>query len=248
MADRVTTVSQAMKNELNAHYQIPLEKIAVIPNALEAGHVKLRVDRARIRRKYGIDRTAPIILSIGRLEYQKGPDILLEAIPAVLREQPSARFLFAGEGSMRLRLETRRNSLGVAHAAHFVGFVPYSELLEILNSADIVCIPSRNEPFGIALLQAWAAEKPVVATDVGGLGENIDDGVDGLKVSPIPSSLAQAICNLLASPAAMKKLGKNGAKRVKSFSWSKIASLLLDTYSIVLQKTPQQEIATRTIK
>jgi glycogen(starch) synthase len=154
IADRVTTVSQAMKNELNAHYQIPLEKIAVIPNALDPAHVKLKVDHARIRSKYQIDPLAPVILAMGRLEYQKGPDILLEAIPAVLGEHPNARFLFAGEGSMKTRLKTRCNAMGVAHATHFLGFVPHSELLEILNSVDIVCIPSRNEPFGMALLEA----------------------------------------------------------------------------------------------
>lgn len=244
IADRVTTVSQAMKEELNARYQVPLEKITVIPNALEPGDVKLKVDRARIRSRYGIDRSAPVVLSMGRLEYQKGPDILLEAIPAVLREHPDARFLFAGQGSMRTALEARCNTLGIAHATHFLGFVPHSEFLEILNSVDMVCIPSRNEPFGIALLQAWAAEKPVVAADVGGLHENIDDGVDGLKASPTPSSLAQAVSNLLSSPATMKELGKHGARKVKNFSWRKIVGQLVDIYSTVLQKPPQLENTT----
>jgi glycogen(starch) synthase len=243
IADRVTTVSQAMKNELNVRYQVPLEKIAVIPNALDPAHVKLRVDHARIRSKYQIDPSAPVILAMGRLEYQKGPDILLEAIPAVLGKHPNARFLLAGEGSMMTRLNTRCDAMGVAHATHFLGFVPHSELLEILNSVDIVCIPSRNEPFGMALLEAWAAEKPVIAADVGGLHENIDDGVDGLKVSPSPSSLAQAISDLLSSPDMMKKLGRHGAKKVKNFSWSKIVGELLDTYSMVLQKPPQRDNA-----
>ena len=234
IADRVTTVSQSMKNELNKHYQIPFEKIDVVPNALEPVHVKLKVDRGRVRSRYGIPSSGPLVLTMGRLEYQKGPDILLEAIPTVLKSRPDTRFVFAGEGSMKTHLRIRCNTLGVAHATWFLGFVPHSELLELLNSVDIVCIPSRNEPFGIALLQAWAAEKPVVATDVGGLGENVDHLVNGVKVSPSPGSLAEGICHLLNSRATMKQLGKQGARKVREFSWTKIIGRLLDTYSTVL--------------
>jgi glycogen(starch) synthase len=248
IATRVTTVSQAMKNELNAHYQVPLDKIAVIPNALDPAHVKLKVDRARIRSKYQIDRSAPTILAMGRLEYQKGPDILLEAIPAILREHPTATFLFAGEGSMSARLKARCDAMGVGESTHFLGFVPHSEVLEILNSVDMVCIPSRNEPFGMVLLEAWAAQKPVVAADVGGLSENINDGVNGLKVSPSPSSLAEAICSLLGSPSTMRKFARNGAKNVKNFSWRKIVGEFLETYSMVLRKSPQQEVVHPTSK
>ncbi|MEM2863653.1 MAG: glycosyltransferase family 4 protein [Candidatus Bathyarchaeia archaeon] len=115
--------------------------------------------------------------------------------------------------------------------------MPHWEYLELLNSCDILCFPSRNEPFGIVLLEAWAAGKPVVASDVGGLGENIENFIDGVKVYVNPESVAWGINHLLNSPEAMRKVAEGGAIKVKNFDWRILARKLKNTYLSVLEKS-----------
>jgi glycogen(starch) synthase len=233
IADRITTVSHHMKKELNWLYNIPPDKIDVVPNAIDPTKYKLNVDPGRIKEKYGIHPLAPTVGFIGRLEYQKGPDLLVEAIPNVLANRWDTKFVFIGQGSMKSHLETRAKELGIAHATRFLDFVPYWHFRELLNSCDIICLPSRNEPFGIALLEAWGAAKPVVATDVGGLGENIENFVDGIKVYVNPDSVAWGINYLLNSPDMMKNLSQKATKKVLAFKWENAISKVTDTYSTV---------------
>ena len=110
-------------------------------------------------------------------------------------------------------------------------------MIELLNSVDIVCIPSRNEPFGVVLLEAWAAGRPVVAMDVGGLGENIGNFMDGVKVNPHPDSVAWGIMYLLNNPDAMKQISENGRNKVEQFSWTNIAKQLVKTYRLALERS-----------
>ncbi|MFH1328595.1 MAG: glycosyltransferase family 4 protein [Candidatus Bathyarchaeota archaeon] len=236
IANSVTTVSHYMKNELNWLYKIPLEKIDVIPNAIDPSDYQLKVDPGRIKETLNIHPLAPTVGFIGRLEYQKGPDLLIDAIPKVLAKRGDIKFIFAGQGSMRSYLERRVEDLGITYAVRFLGFVPYWHFRELLNSFDIICLPSRNEPFGIALLEAWATGRPVVTTDVGGLGENIDNFINGVKVYTNSDSVAWGINYLLNSPDLMKKLSEEGIKKVKEFSKEKTIGRLVDIYYRVLEK------------
>jgi glycosyltransferase involved in cell wall biosynthesis len=137
---------------------------------------------------------------------------------------------------MKVYLQNRATELGVDHAMRFPGWLTFPSLIELLNSVDIVCIPSRNEPFGIVLLEAWAAGRPVVATEVGGLHENITNFVDGVQVYPHPGSVAWGITYLLNNPDAMKKISENGKKKVKTFSWTNVANQLVKTYKQALER------------
>jgi len=236
ICDRVTTVSTSMMNELNWLYKIPIEKIDVIPNAIDPRKHRVHVDPGRVKEKYGIHPLAPVVLFMGRIEYQKGPDLLVEAIPRVLSNRWDVKFIFVGGGGMRSYLEHRANEIGVGHATRFLGKVPHWQYLESLNSADIVCIPSRNEPFGIVLLEAWAAGKPVIATDIGGLGDNIENFVDGIKVYHNYESIAWGINYLLDNPDDMKQVIEGGKEKVKKFSWDNTLSKLLNTYRSILNR------------
>ena len=236
VSDRVTTVSTSMMNELNWLYKIPIEKIDVIPNAIDPRKHRVHVDPGRVKEKYGIHPLAPVVLFMGRIEYQKGPDLLAEAIPRVLSNRWDVKFIFVGDGGMRSYLEHRANEIGVGHATRFLGKVPHWQYLESLNSGDIVCIPSRNEPFGIVLLEAWAAGKPVITTDIGGLGDNIENFVDGIKVYPNYESIAWGINYLLDNPDAMKQVIEGGKEKVKKFSWDNTLSKLLNTYRDILKR------------
>lgn len=237
IANRIITVSNAMKNELNWLYKIPLEKIDVIQNAVDHEKFQIIVDPGRIKEKYGIHPLAPTVLFFGRIVDQKGPDLLVEAIPKILSNRWDTKFIFVGEGGMRQHLQNRVIELGVEGATRFTGWLPLPPLVELLNSVDIICIPSRNEPFGIVLLEAWVAGRPVVATDVGGLGENIENFVDGIKIYPNPASVAWGINYLLNNPDSMKLISENARKKVKKFSWTNVAKQLVKTYQLALEST-----------
>jgi len=231
MADRVTTVSESMRREINFLYGLPPERIDVVRNGIDPASYRFAANPSEVKRRCGVDPLAPMILYVGRLEYQKGPDILLESIPKILRGRPEARFLFAGRGGMMDYLQRRRQDLGVEDATRFLGFLPELELLRVLNSCDLVCLPSRNEPFGMVLLEAWAAGKPVVASDVGGLAENIDESINGLKVEPDPEAVASGVLRLLNSPSLMEALARAGEEKVRLFTWKEPVRRLTDIYA-----------------
>lgn len=234
IANRIIAVSCTMKNELCWLYKIPNDKIDVIKNAIDPGKYKIRADPSRTKEKYGVPPLAPIVLFAGRIEYQKGPDLLVEAVPKVLENHREVKFVFAGEGGMRTHLQRRVAELGVEWAAKYLGMIPYRKYIELLNSADIVCIPSRNEPFGIVLLEAWAAGRPVVVTNVGGLEENVENFVDGVKVRPNPESIAWGINHLFNNPDLMEQISKKGREKVRKFRWPDTVEKLMNTYKLAL--------------
>jgi glycosyltransferase involved in cell wall biosynthesis len=135
---------------------------------------------------------------------------------------------------MRGSIEQRAWELGVAGSVRFLGFLPYWDFVENLNSCDIVCIPSRNEPFGMVLLEAWAAGKAVVASDMGGLAENIDDGINGLKVGPQPASIADGLIRLLDDPDLSERLAREGRVKLDQFTWQESAARLIRVYDKAL--------------
>ncbi len=233
LADMVTTVSNYMRKEICWLYRLPEQKVEVVPNAVDAEEFRMEVDPDKVRKEYGLS-GGPLVLFPGRLEYQKGPDLLVEAIPRVLERRGEARFVFTGAGSMKEGLERRVRELGIGHAVRFAGFLPLRKYIELLNACDVVCIPSRNEPFGIVLLEAWAAGKPVVATEVGGLSENMENLVEGVKVQTQPESIAWGINYLLDSPSERERMVRNAREKVKGFSWKRSAEKLLSVYRRLL--------------
>lgn len=230
IAKRVTAVSASLKRELMELYNVPDEKCEVIPNGVVPRQFRAEIDPGEVKKAYGIHPFAPLILFIGRLVYQKGPDLLIEAIRIVCQRHWDAKVVVAGDGGMMQFLKGRAKDLPV----NFVGYIPDSEYIRLLNAADIVVIPSRNEPFGLVLLEAWSAEKGVVACNVGGLSENIDSFVDGLKVDVNPESLAWGINALIDEPWNAGALGKRGRGKVdRCFQWGPIVQKLTSTYSRV---------------
>ena len=164
--------------------------------------------------------------------YQKGPDLLVDAIPLVLKRRWDVQFIIAGKGDMSRELEERCRTLPV----QFTGYIPDEEYREFLNACDLVVIPSRNEPFGLVLTEAWSAERCVVATDVGGLSENIDDFIDGIKVPVRADSLAWGISYIIEDPVRIRAMGMAGKRKVLSrFNWDEIGRMMEQVYRTVLR-------------
>ena len=228
-SSRLIVTTRCMQDELKSVYSIPESKISIIPNGVVSGKVRKSLDPGQVKERYGIHPLAPVVLFCGRMSYQKGPDLLVEAVPLILIERQDARFVFMGEGDMRSFCERRAGELGVQKACRFLGYVSSAEKQELMNACDLVCVPSRNEPFGMIVLEAWDAGKPVVATEAVSIINNFRDG---LLAYTQPESIAWCINRLLKSPEEMKKLAEAGQSRiVKEFSWDKIAEKTEEVYA-----------------
>jgi glycosyltransferase involved in cell wall biosynthesis len=230
-ADRVIAVSNALKGEVMWIYNVPDWKAAVIHNGISYWQFNGFLDPGSIKGRYHIGPLDPTILFVGRMTSQKGPDLLIEAIPHVLKFYGNAKFVFTGEGDMKGQVERRAWQLGVHHACRFYGVMPRHELIDLYKSVDGVVVPSRNEPFGIVVLEAWAAGKPVIATVNGGPSETIWHGVTGYKISPNPDSIAWGIGTLFTNFEHARWMGRNGRQAVETtFSWDTIADHTLGVY------------------
>jgi len=224
-ADRVITVSGVLADEVKQQYQVPDCKLRTVHNGINVHRFDGFIDPAICRRTYGIGPMDPMVLFCGRLTIQKGPDLLLEAVPGVLNNRGDAKFVFVGDGDMRGQLERRAGELGVAHAVRFCGPMgPNSDLINLYKSTDLVCVPSRNEPFGIVILEAWAAGKPVVATHNGGPREFVTHGKEGYLVYDNSGSICWGINQTFGNFDHARWMGEQGrVKAAYGFSWDVIA-------------------------
>jgi glycosyltransferase involved in cell wall biosynthesis len=231
-ADRVIAVSNHLRDEITWMYEVPHWKISTIYNGVNPRNYDGAIDPAEVKRGYHIGPMDPTILFSGRLVYQKGADLLVEAIPSVLKFYPHAKFVFAGDGEMRGHVEHRARQLGVAHATRFLGFQGNGTLTNLYKACDAVCVPSRNEPFGIVLLEAWSCGKPVISTINGGPAEFVWHEVNGLKVYANPDSIAWGIGTLFSNFEWGRWMGQNGRVAVEAaFSWDTIADQALAVYT-----------------
>jgi glycosyltransferase involved in cell wall biosynthesis len=144
---------------------------------------------------------------------------------------PTALFVIAGDGEMRWDLEDATRLRGLDSNMRWLGKVPRGPLRCLLKSCDAVCVPSRNEPFGIAILEAWCASKPVVATVIGGPGEFVTHDRTGFSINPNSDSLAWGIGHIFADFNHARWMGRNGRREVeKRFTWDVVARQTLEAY------------------
>lgn len=247
-ADKIITVSQATQREVMWMYNAPAEKVCSIGNGVDWKRFDIEIDPGKVKAQCGVGPLEPMVLFCGRLAWQKGPDILIEAIPSILREHPNAKFVLAGDGDMRSGLEARARQLGIWHAVRFLGYKNGTELVELFRACDVVCVPSRNEPFGIVVLEGWSAAKPVVVTEIGGPGEFIIHEKNGLKIYPRPDSVTWGINRVFSNFEWSRQLGDFGRTCVEQrYSWDIIADETLEVYRQLCPQPAQQPIAIKQI-
>jgi glycosyltransferase involved in cell wall biosynthesis len=224
-ADKVITVSGQLRDEIRWLYQTPEHKTHVIYNGVNANCFDYDVDPGEVKRRYQIEPLDPTVLFVGRMVVQKGPDILVRTMPSVLRFYPHAKYIFVGDGHMKNEVYGLAQGLGVGHAVRMLGDRRGRELLDLFKVCDIVAVPSRNEPFGIVILEGWSAGKPVVSTRRGGPNEFVWHGVNGLQVDDTPDSVAWGVGTLLSDHQRCRWMGRNGRAAVDAaFGWDKIAA------------------------
>ncbi len=231
-ADHVIGVSGATCAEVQWMYEVPDWKLSVVHNGVNRHRFAGPVDVEQARRRYQVGPMDPVALFCGRLDYQKGPDILLEAFPAALQQHPPAKLVFAGDGGMRRQLEQRAHQLGIADAVRLLGQRSGDELVEVFRMADVACVPSRNEPFGIVVLEAWAAGKPVLATHNGGPAEFVDHEINGLKIYDSAESVAWGLQQIFGDFDRARQMGQRGLDAVRyGFTWDAVAQQTLAVYA-----------------
>ncbi|MGC2325052.1 MAG: glycosyltransferase family 4 protein [Terriglobales bacterium] len=230
--DRVITVSYSLKKEIMWMYEVPDWKVAIIYNGVNLHNYDGWLEPAAVKARYSIGPTDPTVLFSGRAVYQKGPDLLVAAIPHLLRHHHRAKFVFVGDGEMRASVEQRSWELGVHHACRFLGFRNNGELTDLYKACDVVCVPSRNEPFGIVVLEAWSAGKPVIVTKNGGPDEYVWHEVNGLKIYPNYDSVGWGIGTMFTNFEWARWMGRNGRVAVEAgFTWDAIADRVVSVYT-----------------
>jgi glycosyltransferase involved in cell wall biosynthesis len=222
-ATRFFCVSKDIAARILAFHVVPRHKLCVIPNGIEAQRFRERTDSEVLRQALGIPQGAPIIGTVGRLTEIKHQDLLIRAFSRVRKESPDAHLLLVGDGPLMVELRDLTASLGLSKYTHFVGYQTQPE--RYLHLMDTFILPSRSEGMPLAVLEAWAAGIPVVASRVGGLPELINPGRNGLLFPPGDEvSLKESICKILADKDLARRLREAGCKRVDSeFSLTRMA-------------------------
>jgi glycosyltransferase involved in cell wall biosynthesis len=210
-SDAAAAVSGSVESDLLAH-GMPASHARVIHNGIDLE----MFDRRAAEHEPGptLDRSGPLIACFGSLHRLKGHEYLLRTMPEIVRGHPAAVLLLVGDGPERARLEQLSHALGVPGAVKFLGF--QANVPSIMKQIDICVHPSVDEAFGLVLLEAMAAGKPVVATRAGGIGEIVADGATGLLVPPRdPGAIAAAVSGLLGDAELRASMGTRGRARVE---------------------------------
>jgi glycosyltransferase involved in cell wall biosynthesis len=232
----VIAVSHFLADELRRIYQVPNDKIHIVPNGVNYHAFDGFLDPAVVKGRYGIAPMAPTVFAPGRMTLQKSLDMLVEAVPMVLASYPETKFIISGEGPERDHVVRRAYEVGAAGSIVFLETLPRWQYVDLMRSIDIVAVPSRNEPFGLVILEAWAAGKPVVVTLAGGPREFVWHDVNGFLVNTDPGGLAHGIGSLLADHEHCRALGANGRRAVEDkFNWDTIAGYTEGVYHVALR-------------
>ena len=231
---RVICCSEYMRDHLRSIFQLPPDKLRVINNGIDLERVSIKNDSLDRERFARADERA--VVFVGRLVPEKGVQVLLDAVPKVLRRCHDAKFIVVGSGPHEDELRRIASSLGVGEKVQFTGYVDIATKNTLLGWAEAVVIPSLYEPFGIVALEAMGSEVPVIASATGGLTEVINDRVDGLLVPPgNAEALASAICRVLFNPGAARLMAKRARSKVaRSFGWAGVARRTVEVYDEVI--------------
>ena len=232
-SQRIIVCSEYMRGELQRALDCPTEKIDVVYNGLSverwqniANAREQGVGRMELREKYAASDEA-IIYYVGRITYEKGLYVLLNALPKVIEAMnDKVRLVIIGTGeAYAILLQRQAWDLGIYHKVLFTGFMADVDLWEFQAIADCAVFPSLYEPFGIVALESFAAKVPLVVSDTGGLPEVVRDGITG-SVTRVndANSLAEGIIRILQNPEYAKSLVENAQSDLRDrFGWDKLA-------------------------
>jgi D-inositol-3-phosphate glycosyltransferase len=246
-SDRLVANTGAEADQLIDLYDADATRVSVVQPGVDLDRFSPGVGTVDdLRRRHDLPTDALVLLFVGRIQPLKAPDVMLRAVAELRRTRPElARRIVAvvaggPSGTGRARptwLHGLAVELGIADAVRFVPAQPADRLAELYRCADLVCVPSYNESFGLVALEAQATGTPVVAAAVGGLTTAVVDGGTGALVSGHdPADWARVLGDLLAAPARRAELSAAAVRHAAGFSWAHTASGLLAVYRDAMQE------------
>jgi len=234
--NRIVTVSHDLKRKLSA-FCPHVNNVQVIHNGIRVEDVRNQlIDKVYAKNRVNLKANDFTIGSIGGLRKVKGYEFLLEAIAIARKAFPNVKLVLVGNGPQRSLLQEKAEKLGISDIVIFVGW--RKDIPQLLSAFDLYVCSSLKEGVSISLLEAMAASKPVIATNVGGNPEVVEDGKTGLLVPPKdPQKIAETINELLDNENKRLEMGRAGLKRVKEkFSISKTVREYKEVYLEVLRR------------
>jgi glycosyltransferase involved in cell wall biosynthesis len=243
--DTIICVSQEERNVAVRHKIAPKSKFKVIPNAISLKKFGF-AEPINLKQNYPkcIDDEDLIIATVGRLSYQKAPEIFVKAAAIVAREFDKAKFLYIGIGELKKPIESLSLKLGLRDRLIFTGY--RNDVFALLKSSHIFMLSSRYEGLPYSILEAMALKLPVVATNVTGTSELVINGKTGILVPPEDhEALAKAILDLIKDPKARKKLGEAGYQYVlENYELETMVQLTENLYQSLLCNCTNRKIGT----
>jgi glycogen(starch) synthase len=230
----VITCSHYMRGHVADVFGIDEDRVSVIPNGIDPEDLVAVDDLAALRARFA----APderLVLLIGRLVYEKGFQIALDALPGVIRRVGGVRLLVAGSGTHEAELKKQAEKLGLMEHGTFMGWIGDDVLHSLYRIADLCVVPSIYEPFGIVALEAMASGCPCIVADTGGLREIVSKRDVGLRFrSRDPKSLARMVERVLTDDDLRDRLVTEASEHVLQFDWAEVARQTIDVYAALL--------------
>jgi mannosylfructose-phosphate synthase len=233
----IATTPQQREILVHGEYDVPSEKVAMIPPGFDDTQFfpVSSATRQALKRELGVE--GPLILALGRVAANKGYDLLLRSLPAVVSRVPGTHLLLAigstdptpGEIRQVDELHRLAGELGIADNVLFRDYIPDDLLADTFRAADVFALSSRYEPFGMTAVEAMACGTPTVITTEGGLWEMVAWGMEALYANPLdPEAFGHAMATVLLYPRVAQQLARFGSHRARSsFTWNGIAQQLV---------------------
>lgn len=233
--DLVITVSDRLKEE--AEKMHPELAAKTVYNGFDPEKFR-PMDRLEARKRLGLNREQKILLFVGNLYPVKGVSYLLEAFSRIRQESRDIHLYLIGDGPLRPRLENQAEESGLSEAVTFLGKKPYAEIPDWINSADVMVLTSLSEGLPSILLESMGCGRPMVATDVGGIKEILQDGKTGfLVLAKDVDKIAGCLRKILIDdPSLIATMGKNALDASRALTWSENARTTLQIYTSLIER------------
>ncbi|MCD6726668.1 MAG: glycosyltransferase family 4 protein [Solirubrobacteraceae bacterium] len=234
-ADSVITCSHYMHEHVCDIYALDERSVTVIPNGIDPLDLQPVDDLVALRARFA-EREEQIVLLVGRLVYEKGFQLALDALEPIARRLGSVRFLVAGSGTHEQELRAQAERLGLTERGTFLGWIGDDVLHSLYRIADLCVVPSLYEPFGLVALEAMASDCPCIVADTGGLREVVPDGERvGLRFNGGDAEhLGVMIERMLTDAPLRERLVAEAGEHVRRFDWTDVARRTAGLYDEVL--------------
>ncbi|MSU54445.1 MAG: glycosyltransferase family 1 protein [Candidatus Staskawiczbacteria bacterium] len=232
-ASAIVALTLHMKNSIPKKYQ---HNVVIIPFGIDHQAFK-GLSQEFARQQLAIAPAEKIILFVGDLKTVKGVEYLIQALPIIKNTIPGVRLMLAGDGPERQALESLAKNNNVEKQAHFMGSTSHDKVIEYMAAADMLALSSLSEGLPNVLLEAMACGTPIVTTNVRGIPEIIQDGINGFLVEPKrPEQIAQQVIRLFSDNDLQKRISANNREQAKQYSWEIAADKFIELYSGIVNK------------